>query len=302
MTQVIDKIFDNVKYWQSKKLLLQAIPPEYYNNKHIIVRLLGVTTQSISPSNEAKRGMWNHKIVNENMGDDILQNVHKQILDDIEFAKLAVAKYNRTYIFLSRRLQASREIAKIAVMAEKDNNGINFNNPILKYMPEIFQKDNELAVMATTRNINNLQYAINLRRNKYFITDMMNLMEDDNTKQKILRYIDQDLLQDKRFVSKLGCFDNMCEKYRGDTQFVANAVEHDISILKKTQIFDESIIKAALNNNDIYNSRESVISAIFKYIERFNHGYDELDSKIKDKSLLHILFWEMGEVIADEFL
>ena len=302
MTQIVDNIFDNVKYWQNKKLLLQAIPPEYFMNKNIIIRLLGVTTQSISASNEAKRGMWNHMIVHEGLGDDILQATHKTILDDIDFARQAVPKYNRTYIYLSRRLKASKDIARSAASAEKDISSLNYTDPILKHMPEIFQKDNEIAMMATTRNINNLQYAINLRRNKYFIIDMMNFMEDFDTKQKILRYIDQDLLNDKKFVSKLGCFDHMCEQYKGDTQFVAHAVEHDISILKKTQIFDESIIKGALNNDDIYTSRETVISAIFRYIERFNSGYDELDSKIKDKNILHILFWEMGELITDEFV
>jgi len=302
LTEVIDGIFNNVKYWQNKNLLLQAIDPEYYQNKHIIIRLLGVTSQSISPQNEAKKDMWNHMLHNENMGDDILRNVSKEILDDIEFAKNATAKYNRTYIYVSKRLQASRELAKIAVLAEKDNDGINFNNPILKYMPEVFRKDNELSVIATTRNVNNLQYTINLRKNKYFIIDMMNFIQDHHTKQKILKYIDPDLINDKRFISKLGCFDNMCEKFRGDVEFVASAVENDISILKKTELFDESIIKGALKNNDIYVSKEKIIAEIFRYIDRFNHGYDELDSRINDKQLLKKLFWEMGEIVSDEFI
>ncbi|MGB3751334.1 MAG: hypothetical protein WA945_07170 [Arcobacteraceae bacterium] len=302
MKQIIDGIFDNVNYWQNKKLLLQAIHPDYYFNKNIIIRLLGVTSQSISTTNEAKKDMWNHMLRNENMGDDILKNVDKKILDDIEFAKAATAKYNRTYVYASHRLKASRELAIIASMSEKEDDGINFKNPILKFMPEIFKTDNEIAVMATTRNINNLQYATNLRRNKYFIMDMMNIIDDHNMKQKILRYIDPDLLTDKRFVSRLGCFDNMCEKFRGDTEFVAAAVRHDLSILKKTDIFDESILKSALKNDDIYTSRETVVSEIFRYIEKFNHGYDELDSKIKNKQILHALFWTMGETISEDFI
>lgn len=302
MKQIIDGIFDNVNYWQNKKLLLQAIHPDYYSNKNIIVRLLGVTSQSISTSNEAKKDMWNHMLRNENMGDDILKNVDKKILDDIEFAKAATAKYNRTYVYASHRLKASRELAIIASMSEKEDDGINFKNPILKFMPERFKTDNEIAVMATTRNINNLQYATNLRKNKYFIMDMMNIIDDHHMKQKVLRYIDPDLLTDKRFVSRLGCFDNMCEKFRGDTEFVAAAVRHDLSILKKTDIFDESILKSALKNDDIYTSRETVISEIFRYIEKFNHGYDELDSKIKNKQILHTLFWTMGETISEDFI
>ena len=302
MKQIIDNIFDNVNYWQNKNLLLQAIHPDYYQNKNIIIRLLGVTSQSISAANEAKKDMWNHMLRNENMGDDILKNVDKKILDDMEFAKAATTKYNRTYVYASHRLKASRELAIIASMSEKEDDGINFKNPILKFMPEIFKTDNEIAVMATTRNINNLQYAINLRRNKYFIMDMMNLIDDHHMKQKILRYIDPDLLTDKKFVSRLGCFDNMCEKFRGDTEFVAAAVRHDLSILKKTDIFDESILKSALKNDDIYTSRDTVISEIFRYIEKFNHGYDELDSKIKNKQILHTLFWSMGETLSEDFI
>ncbi|MDC0933292.1 hypothetical protein OAR97_05525 [Arcobacteraceae bacterium] len=302
MKNIIDGVFNNVKYWQNKNLLLNAIHPDYYNNKNVIIRLLGVTSQSISPANEAKRGMWNHMLVTENLGDDILKNVDKRILDDMEFASAATSKYNRTYVYASHRLKASRELAVMAAMSEKEDDGINFKNPILKYMPEVFKKDNEIAVMATTRNINNLQFATNLRKNKYFIMDMMNLIDDHNIKQKILRYIDPDLLTDKKFVSRLGCFDNMCEKFRGDTEFVAAAVRHDLSILKKTEIFDESILKGALKNNDIYTSQEEVVSAIFRYIEKFNHGFDELDSKIKDKTILNKLFWSMGEIISEEFI
>jgi len=227
LTNIVDGIFNNVKYWQNKNLLLSAINPDYYYNKNVILRLLGVTAQSISSINEAKRSMWNHMLVNENLGDDILKNVDKKILDDLEFVKAATSKYNRTYVYASHRLKASRELATIASMAEKEDDGINFKNPILKYMPEIFKTDNEIAVMATTRNINNLQYATNLRKNKYFIIDMMNIIDDNNMKQKILRYVDPDLLNDKKFVSRLGCFDNMCEKFRGDVELVAAAVRHD---------------------------------------------------------------------------
>jgi len=302
LTEIIDNIFNNVKYWQNKNLLLQAINPDYYHNKNIIIRLLGVTSQSISPANEAKKDMWNHMLVNENLGDDILKNVDSKILDDMEFVKAATLKYNRTYVYASHRIKASRELAVIAAMSEKEDNGLSFNNPILKYMPEIFKNDNEIAVMATTRNINNLQYAINLQKNKYFLMDMMNLITDHNVKQKILRLMDPDLLNDKKFISRLGCFDNMCEKFRGDVEFVASAVRHDLSILKKTELFDESILKNALKNDDIHTSKETVLSAIFGYIERFNHGYEELDSKIKDKRILHTLFWSMGETINEEFI
>ena len=302
MTNIIDGIFNNVKYWKNKNLLLSAINPDYYTNKNIIIRLLGVTSQSISPVNEAKRGMWNHMLVNENLGDDILKNVDKKLLDDIEFVKVATSKYNRTYIYASHRLKASRELAVVAAMSEKEDDGINFKNPILKYMPEIFKLDNEISVMATTRNINNLQFATNLRRNKYFIMDMMNLIDDHNMKQKILRLIDQDLLNDKNFISRLGCFDNMSEEFQTDPSFVASAVRHDLSILKKIDIFDEKIIKSALKNNDIYTSKETVLSEVFRYIERFNSGYEELDSKIKDKRILTKLFWDMGETIAEEFI
>lgn len=302
MTNIIDGIFNNVKYWKNKNLLLSAINPDYYTNKNIIIRLLGVTSQSISPVNEAKRGMWNHMLVNENLGDDILKNVDKKLLDDMEFVKVAISKYNRTYIYASHRLKASRELAVVAAMSEKEDDGINFKNPILKYMPEIFKLDNEISVMATTRNINNLQFATNLRRNKYFIMDMMNLIDDHNMKQKILRLIDQDLLNDKNFISRLGCFDNMSEEFQTDPSFVASAVRHDLSILKKIDIFDEKIIKSALKNNDIYTSKETVLSEVFRYIERFNSGYEELDSKIKDKRILTKLFWDMGETIAEEFI
>jgi hypothetical protein len=169
-------------------------------------------------------------------------------------------------------------------------------------MPEMFQKDSEIALTATTRNIDNLEYAPNLRRNKYFIIDIMNFTESYETKQKILRLIDQTLLQDKKFVSQLGCFDNMCENYRGDKEFVASAVRYDLDILRKTELFDESIIKGALKNKDYKVQRDVVLSEVFQYIERFNDDYNELESHIKDKKLLGRLFWEFGEMISDGFL
>ena len=275
MKNIIDSIFKNVKYWQDKKLLLQAIDSDYYNNKNIIIRLLGITSQSISTINEAKKDMWNHQLNSNNMGDDILKNVNPEILNDIEFARGAIAKYNRTYLYLNKSLQASHELAKLAAFKEDSNENQLYNEPILKYMPEIFQKDHEIALMATTRNVDNLQYAINLKRNKYFIIDLMNFIFDYDIKQKVLRYIDKSLLSDKRFVSKLGCFDNLCEKFHGDKQYVASAVRHDMKILKKTNIFDQSIIKSALKNTDKRITKEETLAEIFRYIEKFNDDYDE---------------------------
>ena len=302
MKDIINGIFKNVKYWQDKKLLLQAIHPDYYNNKNIIVRLLGITSQSISAENEAKKDMWNHQLNTNNMGDDILKNVNPNILNDIEFARGAIAKYNRTYLFLNKSLQASHELAKLAAFKEDTNENQLHSEPILKYMPEIFQKDHEIALMATTRNVDNLQYAINLKRNKYFIIDLMNFIFDYDVKQKVLRYIDKGLLNDKRFISKLGCFDNLCEKFHGDKQYVASAVRHDMKILKKTNIFDQSIIKSALNNNDNTITKEESLAEIFRYIERFNDDYEELDRNVKDKKLLKRLFWEFGETLSEEFM
>ena len=302
MKDIIDKIFSGVAYWQDKKLLLQAINPEYYNNKQVILRLLGVSQAMVSSLNEAKRGMWNHHIYNNNMGDDILQNVSKHILQDRDFAQQAITKYNRTYLYVDRSLKASKELALLA--ASKETHFINsrLREPILQYMPEQFQLDSEIAVMATTRNIDNLQYAKNLRRNKYFIIDIMNLTDDDKIKRKVLEYIDKDLLQDKRFVSQMGCFDNMCENFHSDIEYVSNAVLYDISILKKTQLFDESILRSALRSKAYKEDRETVLADIFRYIEKFNHDYSELDKKIKNKKILQRLFWEFGETVSGEFI
>ena len=302
MTNTIDNIFNNVKYWQEKKLLLQAIPYEYYSNKLIMVRLLGVTSQSISPNNEAKKDMWNHHI-NNGMGDEILNNIDKKFLSDFEFAKMAILKYNRTYLYLDKSLQASRELAILAASKEENvNDPKMFKPPILQHMPEAFQLDHEIALMATTRNIENLRYAQNLRRNKYFIIDIMNYTFEHDMKQKILQYIDRDLLSDKRFVSKLGCFDNLCEKFHGDLEYITNAVQYDINILNKTDLFDEAIIKAALKNEKYHTEKEFVLRDIFNYIERFNENFTEFEDKIKDKKIIHKLFWDFGETIADEFL
>jgi hypothetical protein len=301
LKETIDRIFDNVKYWLEKKQLLNAIPPDYYHNKEVIIRLLGVTSESVSQHNEAKRSMWNHHIQNNMMGDDILKNVNPQILKDRDFAKRAVEKYNRAYIFIDKSIQASRDIAITAALKETYDDKQE-NPPILQYMPEAYQHDNEISLMATTRNIENLPFAKNLRRNKYFILDFIQFNDDVKLKRKILQYIDQDLLNDKRFVSKLGCFDDLCKKFTGDIDFVASAVENDITILRKTELFDEKIIAAAMRNNEFHTSREYVLADIFRYIERFNLNYDELKKKIKHKKILHELFWEMGEIMSGEFI
>ncbi len=302
MESEIDKIFNSIEYWQDKNLLLRAIRPEHYANKNILLKLLGVTSGSILPENEAKKDMWNYQIVQHNMGDDILNNVIYEILDDFSFAKTAIGKYNRTYLFLNRSLRASEELAMAAVIKEQQSTEEKYHHPILQYMPPAFQTHHEISLMATTRNIENLQYAPNLRTNKYFIIDMMNLIDDHKIKQKILKYIDKDLLSDKIFVAKLGCFDNLCENFHGDIQYVANAVRYDLSILKKTDIFDESILKAALKNKSFHEDRDSTLALIFRYIENFNEDFDELNLKIKDKKILNQLFWYFGESISDEFI
>ena len=139
MTEIIDKIFDSIKYWQEKRLLLSAIPLEYYSNKTILVRLLGITSHSISPRNAAKKEMWNHHI-NNGMGEDILQNVSKEILKDFGFARDAIAKYNRTYAYLDPSLKASRELALLAAIKEENlEDPHKYKSPILENMPETFQ-------------------------------------------------------------------------------------------------------------------------------------------------------------------
>jgi hypothetical protein len=302
LTQVIDAVFDSVKYWQEKKLLLAAIPHDYFSHKHIMIRLLGVTSQSISSHNEAKKDMWNHHIQN-GLGEDILQRIDKKLFSDFEFAKNAILKYNKTYVYLDSSLKASRELALLAATQEENiDNPTKFKAPILEHMPPKFQIDHEIALMATTRNIENLRFATNLRRNKYFIIDIMNYTFDHDMKQKILRYIDRDLMHDKRFVSRLGCFDNLCKEFHGDMEYVTNAVMYDMDILKKTDMFDEKIIKAALKSTKYKETPDIALRDIFHYIERFNEDYEELDSNIKDKKVLHRLFWEFGQVLSDEFM
>ena len=300
LKEIIYRIFNGVQYWQDKKLLLQAIPIEFYTNKKIMLQLLGITSSNVSTENEAKRSMWNYQIIDNNMGDDILKNIHPDILDDLDFAKMAISKYNRTYIYLSKRLKASKELALLAALNEQGFEQNKKFTPILQYMPQKFQLDNEIALGATTRNIENLQFAQNLKKNKYFIIDIMNLIDDNQIKQKVLRTIDKNLLSDKRFMSQLDCFDNLCEKFHNDTEYVAHSVQHDIKILKKTKIFHESIIVAALNNNDY--PKELILAQIFRYIERFNSDYDELNLKIRDKKILQRLFWEFGETVSEEFI
>ena len=105
MKNTIDNIFSLVNYWQEKRLLLSAISPDYYHNKYVILALLGVTPQTISATNLAKKDMWNHQLKRYNMGDDILQNTSKTVLNDKDFATKAIVKYNRTYIYLSDELK-----------------------------------------------------------------------------------------------------------------------------------------------------------------------------------------------------
>jgi len=298
----INRLLDKVEYWQKKPLMLQAIEPSFYNNKNLVLQLLQITSGGISSTNSAKIDMWNHKIIEENMGDDILQNVSPEILSDKDFIKRALPKYNRTYLFIDKKLQSSFEIARDTALNERPNKGYESNLPILAYMPKMFQEDSEISIIATTRNIDNLQYTTNLKKNKYFLIDIMNMVDDDNIKHKVLKYMDQDLLNDKKFISKLGCFDNMCSNFKNDIEYVSNAVLHDISILKKTEMFDESILVSAMQNDEFYSNTAQTLSIIFSYIEKFNEDYNELNSKIEDKTILHQLFWNMGETIKEEWI
>lgn len=300
MKQAIDNIFNRVSYWKDKNLLLRAIGSDSYMNKNLMLRLMGITSGLVSNENEAKRDMWNHQIHKYNMGDDILKNISPDVLDDMEFAKEAIVKYNRTYIYLSSRLKASRKLALVAASKEIDT--YNQNEPILKYMSESLRLDHEIAAVATMRNIENLKYAPTLKNNKYFILDVINLIYEDRLKYKILEYMNQEFLHDKKFVSRLGCFDGLCDKFRGDEIFVSYTVMNDINILDKVQMFTEKILAATLKNKEYDTNHEYVMRKIFKYIERFNDDFEELDSKIKDKKLLHKLFWELAQIATDEFL
>ena len=300
MREIIDNIFDSVSYWQDKRLLLSAISPEYYRNKNVMIKLLNVTSGAISNGNEAKKDMWNHQVTKYNMGDDILRNIDPSLLKDFDFAKQAIVRYNRTYLYLDRSLKASRDLAYMA--AQYETSDYPQNDPILSYMPETLKNDNEISIMATTRNIENLRFATMLQSNKYFILDIMNLIYDDNIRQKTLQYINKDLLNDKRFVSKLGCFDGLCEKFRGDVVFLSYTVMNDIEILKKIEVFDERILAAALKNPQYESEPDYILTRIFKYIEKFNYDYEELDSKVKDKKLLHKLFWNLAEVATQDYI
>ena len=300
MKNTVDNIFSLVNYWQEKRLLLSAISPEYYHNKFVILALLGITPQTVSASNLAKKDMWNHQLKKYNMGDDILRNTSKTVLSDKDFATKAIVKYNRTYLYLSDDLKQDRDLAVIAAKFETD--AYPHNDPILKFMDEKFQNDIEISALATMRNIDNLQYSKTLQNNRYFLIDMINLIYEKEIRYKVLRYMNPELLKDKRFVSKLGCFDGLCENFKGDSSFVAFSVENDISILKKTEIFDEKIVKAIFNSKDYEKDKVKAIVMLFRYIEKFNHDYEELEGKIKDKQLLHRLFWELAQVASDEFV
>lgn len=299
MKKTIENIFNKVSYWQEKRTILGAIDPSLYNNKRAILTMLNISPQLLDISNQAKRDMWNYQIKFHNMGDDILKNTSKEILDDITFAKEAVIKYNRAYLYLSSRLKASREIAYLTAMHE--NNEIKHNPPILEFMPETHCLDIEIATMATTRNINNIAFAPTLKKNKYFISDLVNLIYEDDIRHSLLRLIDPQLLEDKWFVSKLGCFDGLCEKFRGDVEFVAFSVLNNIKILDKTELFDEKIIRAVFKSSDYKINKAYTLTKLFEYIEHFNTDYVELESKIKDKSLLHRTFWELAQLASSEY-
>ena len=302
LKDIIIGIFNSVSYWKEKKLLLQAMPSEYYRNKRVIIQLLGIAAENVSFENQAKKDMWNYHVVKNYMGDDILKNTDPSVLDDMDFARRAIAKYNRTYVFLSKRLQASRELAMYAATNERNLEEGKHNLPILHYMPKTLQDDREVSLIATTRNIENLAYAPTLKKNKYFIIDMMNLLDDDKTKERVLNLIDQSLLNDKKFLGKLGYHNDLYERFKDDIEYIANSVEHDIDILRKIEIFDEQIIRHALRNSEYGLSREYILAEVFRYIERFNHDYRELFTGVEDKKILYELFWEMAEKLSEEFI
>ena len=298
MKKEIKLIFDNVKYFKEKKYLLKAIPSEYYLRGNISIQLLYISSNNVSVDDEAKRQMWNHMIVEEKMGDDILNKMDNNILNDIDFAKKAISRYNRTYIYLSEQLQNNYDIATLTVTNEIIDTK-KYIAPILMYMPDEFQNDIDISLIASSRNIHNIQYAPKLQKNKYFIIDIMNTITSIEDKRKVLSYIDQSFLEDKIFVSKLGCFDNLCDKFQGDVVYVSHAVQHDIDILKKTKLFDESIIKSIIQSDYYHEHHNDAISKLFIYIKQFNDSFDEFDSKIKDKTIINKLMWDMGELITD---
>jgi len=300
MKKIINNIFNSVNYYKDKKLLLSAIPSDAFTNKALMIRLLGITSGMVDSCNEAKKDMWNHQINKYNMGDDILQKISPHLLDNLEFAQEAIVKYNRTYIYLSSRLKSSKKLALVTASKESDN--YKQNEPILKYMPEVFRNDREISIMATTRNIENLQYSPILQNNKYFILDVINLIYEDEIRYKVLQYMNQEFLDDKRFMSKLGCFDGLCEKFRGDETFVAYSITNNIDILDKVEMFSEEILKAAFKSKGYLENHDYVLMKIFRFIERFNDDLDDLHSKIKDKTLINTIFWDLAQLANDEFI
>jgi len=298
MKNTIRKIFDNVHYWQEKDKLLKAIPEYYYSNAELIINLLHVKPGFLGKEYEARRDMWNHMIVSAKMGDDILSKTSSDVLSSLEFAKQAVVKYNRAYIYLSEDLQNNIYIVRTTIENEPTPKSEQYIAPILMYMPDIYQNDIDLSLMACSKNFHNIKYAPKLQRNKYFIIDIMNITQSNKDKKTILSYIDQELLEDRAFVGKLGCFDNVCDKFRGDLIYVTNAASNDINILKKTELFDEAILEAVIYSDYYHENIDESIEIVFNYIKRFNNSVEELDSKIEDKSILNKLLWDMGEILS----
>lgn len=299
--EIIDNIFNKVSYWNEKKLLLEAIPLEYYNNKEIVLRLLKLPYGSVSPQNEAKREMWNHQVETELMGDDIIQKIDKRLLKDIDFVKLLIKKYNRSYIFLEDRIKDNKMIALLSSQYEiRRTDNLNSNiKPILAYMSKENRDSLEIAGTAIMKNIRNIKYSKFLQDNKYFVADLFNKIDHHDTKSFLINNINKNLLIDKKFVARLGCFDNLCKTFKGDLEYLSEAVVYDLNILKKVEHFDEKIVKNAMLNKNV--SHEDKIITIFKYIERFNDDEYDLISKIKDKELLNKLLWEMGTILSYDY-
>jgi hypothetical protein len=298
MKNTIQKIFNNVHYWQEKEKLLKAIPEYCYCNADVIVNLLNVKPGFLGKDFEAKREMWNHMILSQKLGDDILSRTCDDVLASLEFAKQAVVKYNRAYIYLSEELQNNIYIVKNTIANEPIPKPEQYIAPILMYMPEVYQNDIDLSLNACSKNFHNIKYSPKLQRNKYFIIDIMNITESNKDKKTILSYIDQELLEDKAFVGKLGCFDNVCDKFRGDLVYITNAVTKDINILKKTELFDESILEAVIYSDEYHENIDESIELVFNYIKRFNNDVEELNNKIEDKTILNKLLWDMGEILS----
>jgi hypothetical protein len=299
MKTIIQRLFDNVQYWHDKSMLLKAINLEYYQDKNIILQLLNISSAFVDQNNKAKLDLWNHMIISKKLGDDILNHTSNEILSDISFARKAIYKYNRTYIFLSKELQENYEISNHAASNEIISD--KYCTPIMMFMPEDIQNDIDISLMACSRNIHNIQYAPKLQKNKYFIVDIMNFLENNEDKRDVLSYIDQSLLEDKIFVSKLGCFDNLCDRFQGDILYVSNAVKYDIKILDKTKLFHDSILKSAIHCDYYNKNTDEALAIIFNYIKRFNDNFKELNNKIEDKTIIQKLMWNMGEVLSDEF-